>query len=454
MADAGRIVIIPKGEYKSNITYERLDAVEYNNNGYIALKTVTGITPTNDGTNWALYVKGGAEVDSELSDTSTNAVQNKIVTAEISALKKENTNQSTEMLDIKMLGWSVPRECPIQNEINGNQFIQKVGRIDLGELEWQHENENNVFHGYNIKGNMAAKVPADGNEAVKGFCKNYTVIGLTPLSNSTNMSVAMSLNGTEVYISNHNYSDASAFKQVLRGQYVYYELANYIAKTIDGNEIGETVSDVRKETTTNVCPFPMTTSTVNKVTCTNNNDGTFTLNGTASDLTTFVISGNAVIPLLKKFAGKKMRLTGVEHGSASTYYIQFWSNVGSYAVSNDRNGIEVSMPDISNITSAATANIAIIVRSGATMNNEIVKPMLTTNLSATYDDFVPYTGDAGSLNGDVASLLKRIQALESQFASETSELCSDAIDDLASVVSTQDEAIDELATIVTESEEK
>lgn len=36
MADAGRIVIIPKGEYKSNITYERLDAVEYNNNGYIA----------------------------------------------------------------------------------------------------------------------------------------------------------------------------------------------------------------------------------------------------------------------------------------------------------------------------------------------------------------------------------------------------------------------------------
>ena len=71
MADAGRIVIIPKGEYKSNITYERLDAVEYNNNGYIALKTVTGITPTNDGTNWALYVKG-TPVDSELSTTSMN----------------------------------------------------------------------------------------------------------------------------------------------------------------------------------------------------------------------------------------------------------------------------------------------------------------------------------------------------------------------------------------------
>ena len=28
--------------------------------------------------------------------------------------------------------------------------------------------------------------------------------------------------------------------------------------------------------------------------------------------------------------------------------------------------------------------------------------MLTTNLNTTYDDFVPYTGDSGSLNGDVA----------------------------------------------------
>ena len=89
MADAGRIVIIPKGEYKSNITYERLDAVEYNNNGYIALKTVTGITPTNDGTNWALYVKG-TPVDSELSTTSMNPVQNKVITQALQ--QKAGTN--------------------------------------------------------------------------------------------------------------------------------------------------------------------------------------------------------------------------------------------------------------------------------------------------------------------------------------------------------------------------
>lgn len=450
MADAGRIVIIPKGEYKSNITYERLDAVEYNNNGYIALKTVTGITPTNDGTNWALYVKG-TPVDSELSTTSTNAIQNKIVTAEISALKKENTQQSTEMLDIKMLGWSVPRVCPIQNEVNGNKFVQKVGRIDLGEQTWSYSTENGYVQA-TTPDNL--KLPSANSEVANIYTINYETVSDSAVYNHKKDKIIGINTGGFIKAYDSSYTDASTFKSAMQGQYLYYELANYVTKTIDGNEIGETVSDVRKETTTNVCPFPMTTSTVNKVTCTNNNDGTFTLNGTASDLTTFVISGNAVMPLLKKFAGKKMKLTGVEHGSTSTYYIQFWSNVGTYAVSNDRNGIEVSMPDISNITSAAAANIAIIVRSGATMNNEIVKPMLTTNLSATYDDFVPYTGNTGSLNWDVASLLKRIQALESQFASSTSELCSDAIDDLASVVSTQDEAIDELATIVTESEEK
>ena len=41
---------------------------------------------------------------------------------------------------------------------------------------------------------------------------------------------------------------------------------------------------------------------------------------------------------------------------------------------------------------------------GKTANNEILKPMLTTNLNATYDDFVPYTGDGKTLASDVAEI--------------------------------------------------
>ena len=48
MTDAGRIMIIPKGKYNASTTYERLDAVTYNGQGFIALKTVSRVTPTDD----------------------------------------------------------------------------------------------------------------------------------------------------------------------------------------------------------------------------------------------------------------------------------------------------------------------------------------------------------------------------------------------------------------------
>ena len=56
MADAGKIVITPKGAYSSTTTYEWLDEVSYDGRAYIALKTVTGVTPSDDGENWRLFL--------------------------------------------------------------------------------------------------------------------------------------------------------------------------------------------------------------------------------------------------------------------------------------------------------------------------------------------------------------------------------------------------------------
>ena len=50
---------------------------------------------------------------------------------------------------------------------------------------------------------------------------------------------------------------------------------------------------------------------------------------------------------------------------------------------------------------------------GTTVNNLVFKPMITTNLDATYDDFVPYTGDTGKLNSDVAELKNDLDKLSS-----------------------------------------
>ena len=46
MASAGRILIMPKGNYDSSATYEMLDLVHYNGTSWLAKKTAKGIEPS------------------------------------------------------------------------------------------------------------------------------------------------------------------------------------------------------------------------------------------------------------------------------------------------------------------------------------------------------------------------------------------------------------------------
>ena len=47
MAIAGRVAMIPKGDYDSATTYQNLDVVRYENDIYVAKKASTGVLPTN-----------------------------------------------------------------------------------------------------------------------------------------------------------------------------------------------------------------------------------------------------------------------------------------------------------------------------------------------------------------------------------------------------------------------
>lgn len=154
---------------------------------------------------------------------------------------EEAIQQSTEIMDIKMLGWSVPRECPVQNEVNGNQFIQKVGRVDSSTLDWSYQTENTRF---------IASIPSDMKQTAGTRVANIMYLyGYKTISDGSDIG---SISNKSIYISNNMlvihdsaYTDASAFKSAMQGKYLYYELATPITTTIDGNEIGETVSDLR-----------------------------------------------------------------------------------------------------------------------------------------------------------------------------------------------------------------
>ena len=126
------------------------------------------------------------------------------------------------------------------------------------------------------------------------------------------------------------------------------------------------------------------TTTKNGVTCTKNDDGTYTLNGTASANTFININTNISVEI-----GNTYNLIGFngDINIGKEHSIQ-------YAV-RDKNEPEniftysdgVFVPNVSNIISY------VFIMKGITLNNVLFKPMLTTDLSATYDDFVPYQGE-------------------------------------------------------------
>lgn len=162
------------------------------------------------------------------------------------------------------------------------------------------------------------------------------------------------------------------------------------------NEIGEKVSDVRKEITVNLLNPTLETTTVNGITCTNNGDGTYTISGTATDQVIFDIANNVVVQKISV-------ITGCKGGSPETY---------AYGVFDGDNYSEVYDGENKAIQSNIYGSVYIVVRRGVTVpDTTIIKPMLTTNFYATYDDFVPYTGDSGSLNGDVADLRANVDNL-------------------------------------------
>lgn len=74
----GKIGISYKGDYDSNTTYERLDAVEHNGSTYLAIKDAPDGAPRDDKLNWIYLAKGfsGDTGDSEIAFTEAENREN------------------------------------------------------------------------------------------------------------------------------------------------------------------------------------------------------------------------------------------------------------------------------------------------------------------------------------------------------------------------------------------
>ncbi len=326
-------------------------------------------------------VPAGTIVDSELSAKSENPVQNKVVKAEFDKVDSNFT-------DLEMLGWSVPKECPIQNEVNENQFVQKVGRVDLGSLYWVSVDTNTSLYTTSIK-----DIKTLSNNV---FLLGYSVTSYNiETSKMTNKNIKMSgLDKQDFYIKNDSYTNSDSFKQAMQGQYLYYELATPITKTIDGNEKTEQIDDSLSVLgkCKNLLNPTLQTTTKNGITCTNNGDGTYTLNGTATEWGFFNLN-------YKSLSTKSIPV-GIYKVVGADEDISLEVIASSKLLGGDNgNGYIFEIK-----TTDTNSWLRLTFSSGKTFNNVIVKPMITENVNATYVDFVPYTGDGDTLTADVATL--------------------------------------------------
>lgn len=132
--------------------------------------------------------------------------------------------------------------------------------------------------------------------------------------------------------------------------------------------------------TKNLLKPTLETTTKNGVTITKNGDGTYTLNGT--NTTTSETAGTIWIGIASvTLPNQKAVLLGSNNPKVGVYI-----SGKTQTVYGDKSG-EIIESDYGKTT---TFGIAIAYK--ATLDNVVVKPMLTTDLSATYDDFVPYDG--------------------------------------------------------------
>lgn len=133
------------------------------------------------------------------------------------------------------------------------------------------------------------------------------------------------------------------------------------------------------------------TTTLNGVTCTNNGDGTYTLNGTVDS------EKYPEFPLGMITLDKGKYLFPNQNSSA---FLWCGTSKASHNIVNSQLLSNIFI----NIENKNDIYITLVCRSGETYDNVVIKPMITTDLSTTYDDFVPYTGDGDTLTHDVADL--------------------------------------------------
>lgn len=137
----GRVSMVPRGVYDPEVTYERLDLVTYEGNGYLVLRSVTGVTPAN-GEDYMLYSYGVEGPEGKPGPAGSSPVvtvqRNSTDTGVVITVTDAEGTKSVEVFDGKGSSITVDDALsatstnPVQNKV-----IQSAlsGKLDADKLD-------------------------------------------------------------------------------------------------------------------------------------------------------------------------------------------------------------------------------------------------------------------------------------------------------------------------------
>ena len=395
MAIAGRVAIVPKGDWSADATYKRLDAVTHNNTLYFAKKDVPAGTETSNTEYWSKSVVGGeATVDDTISSESTNPVQNKVVKAYVDKKASENVDFSTSTS--KLLNDSIEAQLVLSNATR-NLLNPTLATTTKNGITCTNNGDGTyTFNGtatdivfFDINKNIAIN---KGTE-YKAVCfKDEDYVPNKILSCVRRVDTAdeyIFYNGSFV----SDTENCWLWIQIAKGVTV----SNLVAKPMITTDLDATYDDFVpysgydiKTCGKNLLNSTLETTTLNGVTCTNNGDGTYTLNGEATRDTYFPVAASFAFEESKTY-----RVCGCPAGGSWNTYVLYpnKSEEGGYDYGNSSNMV---------MTEGKEYDIYIRIALGIICNNLVFKPMIVdADLypDVTYDDFEPYQ-DGGTVHID------------------------------------------------------
>lgn len=185
MAIAGRVAIVPKGDWSADATYKRLDAVTYNNTLYFAKKDVPAGTVTSNTEYWSKSIVGGVGAIATTEDAGIVKPDGKIMSVDESGTLSINLDGTTITLDeaknvIKLadtlkdkIGSALQPESIVNNQITTEEGFALDARqanpnLD-GTLAKQLSDLNGSLKNVATKNDISALNPSAGIKLYTNF---------------------------------------------------------------------------------------------------------------------------------------------------------------------------------------------------------------------------------------------------------------------------------------------